>query len=252
MLDEVWEDIAVVPSLAADVCQVWWADLGDLRRSHLDLLDRIERERLAALLHAKDRDRFTLGVALSRLVLGAVLQKRPEQIRLDRSCPKCGDPHWRPRIAEGAFRPVISVSHSGKRVVLAIRGSGDIGVDVEQVDRSVNLDYLSPHVLADDEAVEFFRLAPEQRHNAFLSYWTRKEAALKAVSEGLRTSPRLVSVTPPDQLPRVRGWKGRSDLVDRITLLEVDPGPGYLAQLAVLDGTVNTIRQLRACRILTQ
>jgi 4'-phosphopantetheinyl transferase len=89
-----------------------------------------------------------------------------------------------------------SVSHTEGLLVVATTASCRVGVDAEVIkDRGVRL--LPRHALTVFEQAE---LSAHDRHRqltAFLSYWTRKEALLKAAGVGLTIEPNLIELPPP-------------------------------------------------------
>lgn len=220
---------------------MWWATRADVRSAHVALLDPVERERRERYLRADDRDRFTLGVVVTRLALGPLLGVPPEQVPLTRGCRDCGKPHGPPVVAGGG--PHLSVSHSGDRVAVAIAAAGPVGVDVEEI-RPLD-ETIMRHVLAPAESLDGDDLTGN-----LLAYWTRKEAIVKATGDGLRASMTRITVSPPAEPPRLTAWSGREDLVDRFTLHLMDAGPGYLACVALIDQPDTAVRERRAADIL--
>ncbi len=227
---------------------VWWASVADVRPAHVDLLDEVERDRRERYLRQLDRDRFTLGVAMTRTALGTLLGRPAAEVRLDRSCDDCGAPHGSPRPVGSSAR--VSVSHSGTRVAVAVTEIGDVGVDVEALEPGPDVDGLRDGVLAAAESTCLDRLPADARPGGFLAYWTRKEAALKATGDGLRVSPDLLVVSAPDDAPALLSWAGRPDLPARLRLHALHPGPGHAACLAVLDAPGAAISERSAVTLL--
>lgn len=226
-------------------CQVWWAGTGDVRPWHLGLMDPAERDRLERYLRAEDRDRFTVGVALTRLLLADRLGIRPEKVPLDRTCSDCGRPHGAPRPAGGGG-PHLSVSHSGARVVVAISDGGPVGVDVEAASDRFDPD-IARHLLSPAEAARTHQPDPA----GLLAYWTRKEATVKATGEGLRVPLPDLTVSAPDERPRLLAWGGRPGFADRVTLRTLEPGAGYAACLALIDQPHTAVTEYAATELLT-
>jgi 4'-phosphopantetheinyl transferase len=227
-------------STPAGLCEVWWATLADVRPEHVALLDEVERGRRERYLRTQDRDRFTLGVAVTRLVLGRLRDVPPERVPLSRACTDCGKPHGRPVVAGG---PHLSVSHSGDRVAVAFSTAGPVGVDVEAV-RPLD-EAIERHVLAPSESLD-----ETLDGGGMLFYWTRKEAIIKATGDGLRVSMTGITVSAPTEPPRLLAWPSRADLAARITLHSLDPGPGYFACLALIDQPGAAVRERSAAAIL--
>jgi len=199
------------------------------------LLDPVERERRAAYRERADRDRFTIGVAVSRVVLGAHLGVAPERVSIDRTCPQCGRPDGRPRLADEAGVR-FSVSHSGDLVVVAFAVDGAVGVDVERWD-PLRGPEVAPVILSPAERADFDALPTADQSRAFFRYWVRKEAVLKATGDGLGVQLRDLTLSASDQPPRLVDWAGRPELPARVYLVDLPRDPGYAASLAFVDGS---------------
>jgi len=126
-----------LPDGTADV---WWARRSDASDRLAGLLDETERRRWAAYRRPEDRERFLVGCALAKAALARYTGRRPADVRFDRTCAHCGEPHGKPVIAGGG--PGHSVAHSGDLIAVAVAGA-PVGVDVEQADGR-------PHLLGGD------------------------------------------------------------------------------------------------------
>jgi 4'-phosphopantetheinyl transferase len=254
MTSTPWEPVPAVPRMdgaRGGACLVWWAEPGWVHGGLTTVLDGAERDRLRRYRRPADRARFAAGVVVSRVVLGALLGVEPGRVALDRSCPTCGEPHGPPRLAGGDRPPLhLSVSHAGNRVVVAVATAPGVGVDVEAVPPDLRLDGLCGQVLTPEEAAGLTGLPAADRVGAFLSYWTRKEAVVKATGDGLRADPRRIRVTPPSSQPELLEWPDRPGMVARTAMHTLHPGPGYAACLALLDQPSARVRELSAAAIL--
>ena len=243
----------VIPHLPVGHCQVWWARPSQARNFHVGLLDGEERDRRAAYRQAVDRDRFTVGCAVLRTVVGAQQGFAAAAVVIDRSCPDCDRPHGRP-VPRGAVDLGCSVSHSGDHVLVSLARGMRVGVDVEAVDPHVDVDRLVGHVLTAAEAARW-RLLPEpDRLAGFFVYWTRKEAILKAAGCGLRCAPTEITVSAPDEPPRLLTAGGSVPLVPgQVQLHDLTPREGHVASLASLhpDGRAPLVREFDAETLLT-
>lgn len=104
-------------------------------------------------------------------------------------------PKSRPRLA----LPVdFSVSHGGGRVVCAISTQGAVGIDVEAVGPVIAQDF---HLYL--TAAE--RAWAGRSSRRFYSVWTRKEAVIKAASEGGLRELARVDTTPGEQMAAYDG-----------------------------------------------
>lgn len=226
-------EITVTP-LADGDCQLWWARTTDVRPEHDALLDEADLRRRSRLRDTDDRQRATAGTALARLLLGVHAGRPAGRLRIDRTCPRCGAAHGKPRLPEVPDLH-FSVSHSGGWVAVAVRRGAPVGVDVEQVGSwtAAELHDLALEVLAPEEAAVLSRTAAGARAAAFATYWTRKEAAVKATGTGLLAPlPELV-VSPPDASPRVLRWGGSGSAEAPPVLRAVRAPAGYAAALAL-------------------
>ena len=212
---------------------VWWARLGDVTEPRADLLVGAERERFAAYRRDEDRRRFAIGSAVVRLATGGYVGVPAADVALDRTCPDCARPHGRVRLPP-EYRLEVSVTHSGAWVGVAFARTA-VGLDVERIGRARDLDGLA-RVTLDPAETQVLAGVPEDRRSAaFVRYWARKEAVLKLTGEGLRTSPAHVTVSAPDDPPRLTAHVGRPELPEALRLFDVDPDAGHRAALAVLS-----------------
>ena len=77
------------------------------------------------------------------------------------------------------------MTHSGELVGVAF-SDRPVGLDVEKVDPRLDVDGVARVALSAEEARELKRYDGIAKAQAFTTYWTRKEAVLKATGEGLR------------------------------------------------------------------
>jgi 4'-phosphopantetheinyl transferase len=217
-------------------CEVWWAETAWLRAWHSGILSPGERARCARLGTA----RCTVAAALVRLVAARHTPRPAALIEVDRSCPDCGEQHGRPRLPGSGLH--VSVSHAGDRVVVAVCRVAEVGVDIEPV-VAITAGELAPLALRDDEVA----LAVDAR--AVLTYWTRKEALVKATGDGIQVPLSEVRVSPPGAAPRLLGYPGRDGLVAQLRDLRGDGA--YAGALAVLTPGPVVVREVSAERLLT-
>jgi 4'-phosphopantetheinyl transferase len=248
-----------VPALPPGTCQVWWVRPDQVRPEHDVLLGPADLDRRSRLHLPADRQRLTAAAAVSRLVLGAAAGRPPDRLEFDRTCPRCGAPHGKPQLT-GDSGLQFSVSHSGDSVVVAVARDIAVGVDVEEVGTPdpAELTDTAELVLAPSERRRLARRPESRRAQAFTTYWTRKEAVLKATGQGLTASPADLVVTPPSAGPRVLHWPSAPVPLEQLALHPLHPPRGLAAALAVLgpgrvqvvegDGTA-LLRQLPDRRV---
>ena len=224
---------------------VWWAHTSDASERLTRLLDENELARNARFLSRADRDRHLLGRAMAKLALADLVGCAPDKITFDLHCRSCeekertgarpgnGEAHGKPYPAGPALGWQISVSHSGEWVVLALTEGVPVGVDVEHISHTRDLEGLAGYTLADTERDAWRQLDQDRRIDAFFGYWTRKEALLKATGLGLSGGLRRVTVSPPHTEARLLSWEGGGG-PEAAWLSDLERGKGYRSALALL------------------
>ena len=149
------------------------------------LLDAQERRRATALRQDRDRARYVAAHAQLRRQLGARLDIDPAALRFSTG------PHGKPALWTAAgLSPAdqppchFSLSHSADLACLAIAPVA-VGIDLETLRSVPDLAALLPGSCTSEERAALLALDPGDQAQAFLSLWTRKEAALKAWGLGL-------------------------------------------------------------------
>ncbi|MCI4066430.1 4'-phosphopantetheinyl transferase superfamily protein [Micromonospora sp. R77] len=214
-------------------CLLRQATVGPGTDDLLGLLDPAERARAAGLRHAVSRAEFVLGRATARLLVAEGWGPAPSTITFRAVCRTCAGPHGRLEVATPDGVVHVSVSHSAGRVAVAAALGVRCGVDVEKI----ALRGAKPPVtaLSTVERAVFDAVPPAGRTAAFVRYWTRKEAVLKATGDGLTVAPATLTVSGPTEPPRVLSWTDRPAPELPVHLSDVDAGEGFLGALATLE-----------------
>lgn len=214
-------------------CTVWWArplgDDGGLRR----LLSATEARRYHAYRRSADQRRFLTGRALAKTVLAARLGVSIAEIEFDAGCPDCSKQHGPPRLPGSGLE--FSLSHSGERVGLAVTDGAPVGLDVESRTRRAD-DALLAYALNETELAALDGLDDAERAAEFFTYWTRKEAIMKATGRGLRIPLRGITLSGPGEPTRLVAAEDGELTPQGTGLADLTPGTGYSAAVAVLDG----------------
>lgn len=176
-----------------------------------------ERERADRFRVEHARRAFVASRAALRRILGARLGVEPATLEFTLSA------HGRPSLAGG--RVSFNVSHSGELGLIAVAdGERRIGVDVEQVRATSDFQALAARFFHPDEAA-----AIGARREAFFRCWTKKEAVVKAIGQGLSHPLETFVVDVDEDAPSpVAGIEG-------LTVAGLAVDDGYAAALAA-DG----------------
>jgi len=99
------------------------------------------------------------------------------------------------------------------------------------------------------EQALFRQVHPSLQTQMFFTGWTRKEAFLKAIGQGLSAPIDQVEVTlTPHQPAALVNVQWNPADTERWSLYDLSPGPGYVATLAVAGDRIS-LRQWCALRL---
>jgi len=88
-------------------------------------------------------------------------------------------------------RPDFNISHSGNVVICTMTDEGQIGIDIEQVKQLDFADFADFFTGNEWHYINEF----DNKFDGFYSFWTRKEAVLKAIGSGFHTPLNSVDVS---------------------------------------------------------
>lgn len=175
-------DPAVAPETApidlpADEVHLWQSPLageGDLAGLPPEERTRAERLRLPAV-----RARFVRSRSLLRTILAAYTGHDPSELRFG---------------VRGQGKPVLAgpvssirfnLSRTDAQWLLAVARGREVGVDVERVDRAVDVDAVAARLFSARERATLRGLDGERKVRAFFRVWACREATVKAMGEGM-------------------------------------------------------------------
>lgn len=220
------------PVLHHDDVQIWQASL-NLPAMFLQYLQTVlvpdELQRAERFCFPKDRNQFIASRGLLRIILSRYLCIEPAQLRF--AYNHYGKPVLDDPLNSGL---TFNLSHSHGLALYAITRNRRIGVDIERV--RVDLDYeaIARSSFSVYENAALYSVPRSMRHEAFFNCWTRKEAFIKAIGEGLSRpldqfdvslkpgEPATLLFTRPDEA-ECRQWSVR----------HLAPACGYTGALAV-------------------
>ena len=177
---------------------LWIIDL-DGGDADAALLDADERTRADAMGTELLRRRYRAAHAALRRILSRAAGVPPERLRI--AIGERGKPCL-PELPGLEF----NLSHAGGIAAVAVTGLVPIGVDIETPRKLDNLDALARRYLAAEELNALLTLPEARRPDAFLHYWTAKEAFIKGTGEGLHRALDSFTVIPS---PDWRSWRVR-------------------------------------------
>jgi 4'-phosphopantetheinyl transferase len=214
---------------------IWQADLqiGARRLDELfSVLTADERARAERFHFSRDRRRFIARRGYLRRLTARYLSSVPGDVHFSYSTT--GKPFLTRDC--GGEELSFNMSDSGEMAVYAftlMETSPNIGIDVEWIEPSVARERIAEHFFSSYEIATLRSLPAAEQIQGFFNCWTRKEAYLKALGDGLALPLDQfdVSLTPgePAELLRAAGGTNRSHWL----LQELNIGCGYVAAVAI-------------------
>ena len=194
------------------------------------MLTEDEYKRAERFHFEQHRQRFIAGRGILRTILSCYLGIEPSLLQF------CYGHRGKPALAaidaDKALR--FNLSHSEGLAMYAIARDREIGIDLEYIRCVPDAEQIAARFFSCRENAVFRALPPEQKQAAFFNCWTRKEAYIKAIGDGLAFSLDQFDVSlSPGEPARLLGIKGSSAAAAHWSLQELTPAPGYVAALAV-------------------
>ena len=194
-----------------------------------EMLAPVERARASRFRLRRDRRQFIARRGILRALLARYLAQDPAELQF--SYHSGGRPTLRSNTAAATLR--FSVSHSDELALYAVSEGRETGVDVERVRSGIASEPLAERFFSARETAALRAIPECRRLEAFLTYWTGKEAYVKARGAGLAIPLDSFDVSP------ILEEKTALVSVDQIlldastwSLRPLHPAPGYLGAVA--------------------
>lgn len=228
-----WRDPPKKLTLNKYEVHVWRAELNlkpQLLEKLKETLVKEERERANRFHFQKDKNHFTAARGVLRRILGKYLKTEPRRLRFKYNA------QGKPAIANDSTSAVITfnLSHSHGLALYAITKKHEIGIDVEQIRSNIEVEKIAKRFFSKNEFETLTSLPLKKRVQGFFNCWTRKEAYIKAMGEGLSIPLNQFDVTLlPGETAKILQIRGNPDEAAHWSLYEISPTPGYIGALAV-------------------
>ena len=225
----VWGEPPDRPRLQPGVVHVWRASLAVDAGCLAELLGTLsghEMREAARCRFPEDRDRAIASRGFLRQLLASYLDRRPSDLVISRG------PFGKPYLVTEDVGLHFSLAHSGGLALYAFTLEKEVGIDLQQ---SVPIDLeelVSAGFLSDGERRELLPLAGPRRQEALLRCWTRKEAYIKALGQGLSAPLQDIEVTVALGHAALLRTDSGTEGAGRWLLMDLDPAPGYAACVA--------------------
>ncbi len=200
-----------------------------------------EEARAGRYLNPHHGNQFRAGRGRLREILASYVDQPPASLELTTN------PHGKPALAS-AMSISFNLSHTGDVAALAVTRASvaSLGIDIERI-RPIERDVASRFFSA-AEVTTLEAVPPEDRTEAFYRCWTRKEAVVKALGDGLgypldAFDVSLTAAAPPMLLRLADRPVSELARWRLLHLAESDLSPGVIGAIALeADGPMPTVR----------
>lgn len=218
------------PILSADEVHVWHANLDHYVADSLQLLLTEDEVSRADRFHfAKDRNHYIVARGLLRKLLGGYLGIGAADLRFayrEKGKPVLEESQW--------SLLNFNLAHSSGRAIYAFSLGRELGVDLEFIREDLAGDKIAERFFSARE-IETLRTVPaELRKDAFFNCWTRKEAYIKALGDGLSMplDEFDVSLAPGEPAALLKNHTDEAE-VGRWEMQSIPVPAGFVAALVV-------------------
>jgi len=240
-LEPCWWVSGLRSDLPGGELHLWLADLEQpaavVRRCR-GLLAADELKRADVFRFERHRSRFTVARGILRLLLGSYLGIEPDRVGFvygRQGKPSLGERH----LPADGLGLRFNVSHSGTLALYGFVQCHEIGVDIERFRGLSDMMSIARRSFAPGEYACLKAAAQSQRQALFFSCWTRKEAYIKAVGDGLSLSLDSFEVTMSETDPaRIIRIDGETEPQRLWRLVAVPVMPGVAAAVCVQPGNL--------------
>ena len=235
--DEIqWRQSAPGELINSNEVHVWRVSLDASSDEFENLLKSLSVDELARAgrFHfERDRKRFIVARGILRKILGYYLGENPINVLFEYTA------HGKPALVPntGNDRLCFNLSHSDACALYAIARSNKIGIDIESVRHDIEEDLIARKFFSQGEINSLEKIDKNKRTGLFFQYWTRKEAFIKALGQGISFPLEQcdVSLMNGNILSPIilSGNNGKSSCWH---VQDLFPGEGYVAAIAVEGG----------------
>ena len=171
-------DINLDPLL--EEIHLWYIplDFSDAKEE-LDILSVAEQQSASKFYFSKDRKNYRSRHIALRKILSKYCKVNAKEINFAITN------YQKPYLQDNIHGLQFNMSSSNNLAILAITKKHAIGVDIEHIKLIDYFEDIVERFFTSTEKTKFFHLPENQKLEAFYSIWTKKEAFVKAVGNGL-------------------------------------------------------------------
>jgi 4'-phosphopantetheinyl transferase len=192
------------------------------------ILAKDEIDRASRFHFQKDRERFVAGRGLLRMILSSYVGVPPGEIIF--TYGSRGKPGLQRQ--EGRQPIEFNLAHSNGTAIYAITQDRPVGVDIESVKHEFPIESVAERFFSKVEVAALRSLPEDVRRTAFFKCWTRKEAFIKALGDGLSCPLADFDVSlAPGEPARLLDVRWASEEAHRWCMEDIDSVADYAAAI---------------------
>ena len=191
---DIWRLPSGQPTLEPSEIHIWRVCLDRERASARDLFEVLsadEKQKAGKYHFEQDRDNFVVARGILRQILGGYLDILPGEIRF--SYNRYGKPALDIGMNADGLR--FNMSHSNGLVLYSVAREQEVGIDIEYIDDSFTIRPVAATCFSPSEMSMLDELPSDRQPAAFFTGWTRKEAYIKAIGEGVSMPLKEITVS---------------------------------------------------------
>jgi len=179
--------------LKTDQIDLWFIDPTVLSVHSLNTLSSLitteESDKLSKYKNKTAQHTAFITRSICRLVLAQYTTTKPSALEFVRN------KHGKPELVNNTVKKSnnlnnpdtirFNLSHNNHLIIIAVCVNDDIGCDIENPQRKVNIEPITRRFFAKQEHSELTNLQGQEQQQRFFEYWTLKEAFVKATGVGI-------------------------------------------------------------------
>lgn len=190
-----------------------------------------EIQRAEKFVFEQHREHFVVGRGILRHLLGRYTGLAASAIRFNYN--SFGKPSVRATPGQATLH--FNVSHANGMGLFAFSRTSEIGVDIEFMNESVDIEQTGALVFSPHELSLIQALPPALRRSKFFQFWSRKEALIKAVGQGLSLPLRQIDISQAPEKAVVLPDSGGNEFSQGNWFIkDIHTIPGFSAAIAAV------------------
>jgi len=215
---------------------IWLAHLNwpkDKFSVGFQFLSKEEQARAERFVRQQHRERYIASHAVLHQILSRYVGCSPGEIQFYHN--DCGKPYL--ANSPQGLNLQFNMSDSKDYALYGVMLDNEIGVDLEYMKPKVELENIAKRFFSSGEYQSLLALPASQRLQAFYRCWTRKEAYIKVIGQGLSFSLSRFTVNlKPEGMDCLVEVDGSPELARSWSLGSISSPEHYQAALAVKGG----------------